>query len=127
MGLREINDKHPERHEYANRGEFHTLRNGPDDQGRGNDREHQLIHRKYILRHPVGIVRVRVGIHTFEEGKIQAAQEFTPAVKDQTVTAYIPKDRDQAGNEQTLGQYGQYVLAPHEAAVEQRQTREGHE
>ena len=50
-----------------------------------------------------------------------------PDPKRQAVAAHPPQDRHHARNAQALGENGKDVLAPHQAAVEQRQSRQGHE
>ncbi len=63
VGDREINGEHPHRDKNKHGREFHPLRDRADDQCWCDDREHQLIHREDILRNPVRIIAVRVGIH----------------------------------------------------------------
>src|SRR5690349_23243441 len=102
VSLRDINDEHPKDHEQADGGELHALGNRADNQGRGDDRKHQLVHGKDVLRYPVRVVRIRTRIDSVEEGETQAAEKFPPIVKYQAVAADPPKDADHASDEQTL-------------------------
>ncbi len=65
--------------------ELHALGNGADDQSRGDDGEHQLVHRKDVMRHPGRIIAVRTRIDPVQKRKPEAAQEPGAAVKDQAV------------------------------------------
>src|ERR1041384_6121784 len=106
VGLGEIDDKHPEGHEETDGGKLHALGDGADDQGGGNDREHELIHGKDVLRNPVGIVGVGAGIDAVQEGISELAKDFATVVEHQAVSADEPKDGDQGGNEGKFGGAG---------------------
>ena len=44
VGHREVNDQHPEEDEQQHGAVLHAFGDGADDEGRGDDREHQLEH-----------------------------------------------------------------------------------
>src|SRR5436190_16114726 len=108
--LWKVNDKHPQRHEYANRCELHAFGDGSDDQRGSNNREHQLIHGEYVLRNPGRIIRVRRGIDTFEKSKAKAPKDLSAVMKDQAVSTNIPKDGYKPCDEEALRHDGKDVL-----------------
>ena len=82
------------------------------------------------MRHPGPIVRIRGRVHPGQELPIQIPHNaLDEAVfgERQTVATQPPEDRHQAGDAQALGQDGQDILAPHQAAVKQRQAGQRHE
>ena len=72
---REIDHEHPGSDESEHGGEFHSLSDRSNDQCGRDDREHKLIHGEDILRHPVGVIAVRVRIDTVEKSKFQSAEK----------------------------------------------------
>jgi hypothetical protein len=104
VGLREINDEHPQRHEQEDGGELHAFGNGAENQRGSDDGEHQLVHGEHILRNPVGIIAIWTGINVVEKGEIKVPQKGVASMEYQAVTAYKPQNGDQAGDEEALGQ-----------------------
>ena len=92
----EIDDEHPEADEGHNGREFHALGDGADDEGRGDDGEHELIHREDVLADPVGVVGVRRGGDALEEEVFAAAEEGAAVVlaEDEAVADGPPEDGD---------------------------------
>ena len=129
VGQREVDDDHPDRDEEQNRGELHAFGDRADDQRRSDDREHHLVHRKHILRNPVGVVGVGRAGDAFQEEKLRAAEERTveALAEDQAVAERPPHDGDEAGDTQALGEDGEDVLLADETAVEEGETGQRHE
>jgi hypothetical protein len=102
VGLGEVNDEHPQRHEKEDGGEFHAFGDGANDQSGCDDGEHQLVHGENVLRDPAGIIAVRAGIDVVEKCEVKIAQEGVASVENQTVTANVPQDGDQTGDQHAL-------------------------
>ena len=49
----EVDDEHPDGDERHERAVLHSLGGGPHDERRGDDGEHQLVHREDVLRDPL--------------------------------------------------------------------------
>jgi len=79
------------------------------------------------LRDPVGIIAVRVRIDTAEKSEFQSADKRRAVRKNERITHRPPKNRNQAGNAETLRQDRQDVFCADEAAVKQGQAGKGHE
>ena len=131
VGQREVDDEHPQHDEGHDGRVLHALGDRADDQGRRDDREHQLVHREHVLRHPVRRSRrsarsrrpcKNANCRAPEDAAERAALAEHEAVADQP-----PQDGDDAGAAEALRHDRQDVLATHEAAVEQRQARQRHE
>ena len=129
VSQREINHEHPDSDEKHDGAELHAFRDRPDDQRRRDDGEHQLIHRKYILRNPVGIIGVGHAIDALEEEIFRSTEKRTveALAENQAVAESPPEDRDQTGATQALRHDGKDVLRADEATVEKGETRQGHE
>src|SRR4051812_36391719 len=67
VGEGEINDEHPNRYEEQDGGKLHAFGYRTDDQRWCDDREHQLVHRKDVVRNPVGISPVWIGADIFKK------------------------------------------------------------
>ena len=71
---REVNEKHPQGDEGHDRRELHPLGNRPDDERRGDDREHELVHGEHVFRHPEGVIGIRRAGHPAQEEMLAATQ-----------------------------------------------------
>jgi hypothetical protein len=133
VGHREVDEEHPAEHEEHDRGELHAFGDGADDEGRGDDREHELVHREHVLGDPVGVVGVRCGGHAVEEEVLAAAEDMAEEravealTEDQGVTHGPPEHRDETGESEALGDDGEDVLRADQAAVEEEEAGERHE
>ena len=100
------------------RGKFHALGEAAYDQRGRDDGEGHLEHEKHGLRdisaHAVPTDPVEEELaHADKLVHAAAIAERQPVASDQ------PQDGHQAGNGKTLHQYGQDVLAAHQARIEQ--------
>ena len=129
VGQREVDDEHPDRDEEQNRGELHAFGDRADDQRRGDDREHHLIHRKHVLRNPVGVIGVGRAGDALQEKVFGAAEKRTveALAENKAVAKRPPHDGDQARDTETLGEHGEDILPANEAAVEEGETGQRHE
>ena len=75
VGEREVDDDHPEPDEQEDGAELHAFGDGAEDQRGGDDREHHLVHRKDVVRNPVGVVGVGRGADALEKQEFEAADE----------------------------------------------------
>ena len=76
VGERKINDEHPDADEDEDGDESDSFSNRTDDQGRRDDRKHQLIHRENVLRNPKGVIAVGLGVDSAKKRKLQSADEW---------------------------------------------------
>ena len=129
VGQREVDDEHPDRDEEQNRGELHALGDRADDQRRGDDREHHLIHRKHVLRNPVGVIGIGRAGDALKKKVFRPPEKRTveALAENKAVAKRPPHDGDQARNTETLGEHGEDVLPANEAAVEESETGQRHE
>ena len=127
MRHRKVNDKHPRHAEQHDRLEFHALGDRPDDQGRRDDGEHELVDGKKIVRHPLRVIGVGGDAHVAQEGVTQIADHAIARREREAVTARPPKNRHSAGEAETLSQDGEHVLAADQATIEKRQAGQRHE
>ena len=129
VGHREVDQKHPEGDEKHQRPIFHSFGDRAHDECRRDDREHQLVHRIDILRDPVPVVRVRGGDYSRQEEIFRSAVERTieAFAEDQAITEGPPENRHQPGDAKALSEDRQNVFSSDQAAVKQRQSRQGHE
>jgi len=116
----------PERQEEGRSAEFHALRRRAGNQRRGDNRKHELVNHESRLRNGPGIVRVRFRADAAEECVRKIANDRTAAAKRQAVPDQSPQDRDQSHHGEALHHDRQRILAAHETAVEERQSRSGH-
>jgi hypothetical protein len=75
VGQREVHGEHPEPDEQHNGGELHPLRDGANDERRGDDGECQLKDRPHVIRNPIAALAYFATVDTFKEGEIQASKE----------------------------------------------------
>ncbi len=131
VGDRAIDQDVPERHEQQEARELHPLGEGAGDQGRGDDGEGQLVAEEQELRQALGQAVGRVRPHAVQKDRIEAADEglqgFGRHAEGQGVADDEPEHGDDGRDGHLLGDGGQDVLAPHHAAIEERQARQGHE
>ena len=133
MGNRQIDDGEPDRHKPEQRRELHSLGEGADNQRRGNDGKGHLEGSKDRLG---DCFRETLACHSAEQNLIQPADEgvdidgaLLHALRRecQAVTVENPEDRHERSNGETLHQDRKDVLGADHSAVEERQTRDGHE
>ena len=124
---REVNREHPDGNEQQHRRELHAFGDCADDERRGDDGERELEDGPHIVRDPVIAMSGFGAGDTFEHGEIKASEEGAFVGERQAIAAQPPEDGDQSGDAHTLRHHGQHVLFANEAAVEQCQTRQGHE
>ena len=124
---RHVDTQQPEHGERQHGAETHTLGKGTHNQRRGNNGEGHLEQAVQAFRQRA-FQRVLA-----DAGKESVVQTANPGIhaaaigKRQRVTADQPHQRYRTGNGKTLHQDGQHVFATHQTAIEQAQTRNGHE
>ena len=121
---RVVDDGGPQHGEEQERAEPHALREGPDDERRGDDREHHLVDHEELVRDGGRVVGVGRQPHPVQPGPAQPADD-APVVgpERQAVAERHPLQTDDRDEHQALHHDGQHVLAPHQPAVEEGQTR----
>ena len=131
MADRRIDDQVPEEEEQDGGREFHPFGKGTGDQGRGDDGKGQLIGDPEELRQAGGQAVGRGRGDAVEEGGLQTADEAVgrcaAGPEGQAVAGDEPEHGDDDHGGGGMGDGGKDVLASHHAAVEQGQTRQGHQ
>ena len=128
-----IHQGEPDAHEHQHRGELHALSESTNDQRRGDDGEGQLEHDEHAFRYGVAQARRRYASQeSFRQATDKGVEVNHPLfhashVEHQAVTVDNPQQTDQTGDSKALHHHRQDVLRTDHAAVEQRQTRNGHE
>ena len=135
VGEREVNDEHPNRHEKHHGRELHAFSDGTDDQRRGDDRKHELIHGEHGLTWPASIVGVRSRADAFQEEILEATEVRCPRrctfsrmlTEDERVTHEIPEDGDETCDAEALSKHAKHVLRADKTTIEKSQTWQCHE
>ena len=122
-----VYQKRPENHEDHIGAEFDPLRNGPRNQGRGNDGKHHLKDHIGLMGNGRRIVRVGVKPDPTQPDPIQIADDMPHiGTKGKTVTKQHPLHGDDPERHETVHDGAQNILAAHHAAVKKREPR-GHQ
>ncbi len=122
---RRVDEEAPQQGEQDESLEALALCKGTDDEGRRDDREHHLEQGEGRGRNRA---RIRTGLHADAlETDVVEVPDDPPAVdvlpEGKGVAHQHPSHADQGQDEHALHEDAEHVLATHEPAVEQRQTR----
>jgi hypothetical protein len=119
----QIDDHEPQRAEQQHRAESDALRECADDQCRRDDREGELEHHEHGLRY-----RAADGADFYpaQPGFRQTPDEIPAFGERDGVAEDQPKHGYDAAQREALHQHREHVAAADEAAVEQREPRQGH-
>ena len=129
----EIDERHPEDHEDDQRGKLHALGEGADDQRRRDRGKRHLEPDVGVLGHIDAVGerrRLRARRHAAQERLRQPADpvvELAAVGEREAVAVEHPDHAHEADDGEHLHQHADGVLGAHEAAVEQRQARDGHQ
>jgi len=134
LGDRQVGESEPQRREQQHGSELHALGESADDQRHGDGGESSLKCDEDELGDNHAFAEGRRIGHTargriedaFQEQPVKAADERIALGERQRIAVDRPKHGNQRENAEHLHQDGQHVLAAHQAAVEQRQARDGH-
>ena len=121
---RQVGDREPDDAEDHHRAELDALREGTDDQRRGDDGESHLEHHENRLR-----VAPRIALRgdSFEE-KFRSVSEEGIAIRGgERVAVSDPQQAHHTRHREALHEDGEHVLGAHQTAVEQRETRQRHQ
>ncbi len=127
-----IDQQRPQGREQQQTGIFHPLGEGAGDQGRGDDGEGHLEGDEQIFGNAGQQGVRRAQGHAVQEQHVQAAhiglkRGVRVGAEGDAVAGDEPDQRDHGEDADRLGDGGDDVLAAHHAAVEQGQTRQGHQ
>ena len=132
VGDREIDYRHPEQNEQHNGRETNALGEGADDQGRGDAGESHLERHIDVFGDDDAVREGRGrGIHVdaLQERLVEPADEGVERAavgEGERVAVEHPQHRHERHDHEDLSEDRQHVLRADEAAVEQRQPRDGH-
>ncbi len=130
MRDRQIGESKPQRHEQQHRREFDPLRKRTHDQAGGDGGEGQLEGDVNVLRNHHALAegrRGRVGVHPGQEQTREAAEKGVTLGEGDAIAVEHPQHADQAKRDEHLHQHREHVLGAHQAAVEKRESRDGHQ
>ena len=125
---RRIHQHHPQGAEQQHGGKAHALREGADDQRRGDNGKGHLENGEQG-----GGYRAVNGVHADTGEEHVAKVAYPPALlhavaaEGKGIADGEPHQRHQASEGKTLHQHRQHILGTHQAGVEQGQARDGHE
>ena len=131
VGDRAVDQQQPQRQEQRHGGELHALHQRADDQ-RGRDRREGHLEADVDQLGNVGADRegrgLRVRRHAGQERLGEAADERRRAAREgEAVADDGPQDGHDADRVEHPHQHREHVLGAHQAAVEQREARNGHQ
>ena len=106
--------------------EFHALRERAGDQRRRDDGEHELIDHVGLLRNGGGVIGIGRRADAVQEQVAQVADERRAFAERQAVADHGPQHGDHRHQDEAVHHGAEHVLAPHQAAVKQRQAGAGH-
>ena len=130
MSDRQVAEGEPQRTEQQHRREAHTLGKSTHDQtGRdgcesGLERCEDVLGNHHTLAEGGGHA---VRGDALEEQLVQRANEWVARGERRAVAIQDPQHIDHRGDHKNLHQHRQHVLAADQAAIEQRQARDGHQ
>ena len=120
VGHRVIDERGPQQGEEHVGAELHPLDEGAGDERRGDDGELELEHHEGQLRDAA----LQPSHHVVEQQVVEAADEAEVVLPEGNgVAEDDPLHRHQRQREVRVHERGEHVLAPHHAAVEERQPR----
>ena len=122
-----VDDQRPQRKKHGHGAEFHALGECAGDQRRRDDGEHELIDHVGLFRNRGCIIGIGSKAYAAQEDVFESADKAVAVGKGQRVSNDCPEDRDQAHHGEALHHGAEDVLAPYEAAVEQREAGAGHQ
>ncbi|MNN37287.1 hypothetical protein D3C81_1512250 [compost metagenome] len=132
MGDGCVHQHEPRRHEQQRSTELHALGKAAGNQRRGDDGERQLEHRKHAFgdgadQAVVADIQHQCLVEPADKTvQGELALDHAGGIDHQAVTEQYPKDADNPGHGEQLGEHGEEVLGTHHAAIEQRQARDAH-
>ena len=127
VGERRVHEDRPQEREQDERAEPLALGEGAGDEGRGDRREHQLEGSEQHERDGRRIRGRRLETHAVEHREVEPADEPEAAdvrPEGEREPDDHPHDADEGQPEEAVHDRRQHVLAPDQAAVEQRQPRQ---
>ncbi len=127
VGNRQVAQREPQHRKDHHGSKLDALGKGTDDQRHGDGGERGLERDEHILRHSGHRTRERIRGDAHQEHLAEVAKEVAFAGEGQRVAVDGPQHGDQRKDREHLGQHRQHVLAAHQTAVEQRQTRDDHQ
>ncbi len=123
----EVGEREPERRKEQHAAKPHPLGEGSHNQGRGDDGKRHLKGDEEWLRNRAG---ERLRSDSLQKEFVSAADDRLQAAavaEGKAVAVGHPQQAHDSRHCQALHQYGEHVLAPHKAAVKQREPRQRHE
>ncbi len=123
---RGVHGQQPDAHEPQQGRELHAVCKRSNDQRRGDDGEGHLEGHIGRLRNGRRQRVGRIQAHAAQEESAQSADEPIARRERQAVADDHPQHGHQTGDGEALHQRGEHVFLAHHAAIEQRQTGNGH-
>ncbi len=123
---RGVHGQQPDAHEPQQGRELHAVCKRSNDQRRGDDGEGHLEGHIGRLRNGRRQRVGRIQAHAAQEEPAQSADEPVARRESQAVADDHPQHGHQTGDGEALHQRGEHVFLAHHAAIEQRQTGNGH-
>ena len=124
---RSVDEQKPQREKKHRAAELHSFRSGTGNQGRRDDRKHQLINHEGCLRNGSGVIGIWIGADAAQERMLEPADDRTVSAKRQAVAHQGPQNGNHRHEHEALHHDGQHVFAAYQAAIEKGQARAGHE
>src|SRR4029078_1270244 len=127
MGQGVINERGPEHDENEKRAKLYPLCKRAGDQRGSDHSKHHLVNHESSVRYGGGIVRIGVGSDAIETDPVAAADQTADVrTESPAVCPQRPLQKDDGDNDGAMHDGTKDVLATHQAAVEEKQTRNRH-
>ena len=124
MRHRQIDHHQPDHRKQNDKAEPDALGKRADDQRRGDDRKGHLKQRDRALGKTVGLQPCP---NPAQKGAVERADKRIARIEHQAVAERHPQQRYDAGDDKAVHQHRQQVPRANQPAIEQRQSRHGHE